>query len=214
MTARGTHVKICGLCSAEDAAVAAQAGADAVGVVLAGGSRHVDVSDARMVFADVPSFVVRVGVFVDPSADEIVEAIELLGLSVVQLHGRETPEFCAAVGAPVIKAFRVGDAFDPGEVEPYRRYVAAVLLDTLVPGKDGGTGRAFAWDAALMPEGMPVVLAGGLAPENVGEAIRVMRPHGVDVSSGVESSPRHKDPARVSAFVAAVRAADEQGGER
>jgi phosphoribosylanthranilate isomerase len=178
--------------------------------VLAGGPRHLDPDEAREVLAGVPSSVTRVGVFVDPSAQEVAESVEMLRLRGVQLHGSESPEFCAAVWASVIKAFRVGEGFDPAVMEPYRDHVAAVLLDTLVPGAIGGTGRSFRWDSALSTGEPPVVLAGGLRPDNVGEAIRLMRPYAVDVSSGVESSPRHKDPALMAAFVAAVRAADEE----
>lgn len=210
MTARRTRVKICGVCSYEDAAAAVAAGANAVGVVLAGGPRHLELREAAEVLAAVPRSVTRIGVFVDPSAREVAEAVEVLRLRGVQLHGSESPAFCSTAWASVIKAFRVGEGFDPAVMEPYRDCIAAALLDTLVPGEAGGTGRTFRWDIALATGGPPVMLAGGLTPENVGEAIRRMRPYAVDVSSGVESSPRRKDHARMAAFVAAVRAADEE----
>lgn len=214
MGAHRTRVKVCGLTSATDAEVAVRAGADAVGVVLADSPRRVTPAEAAVVLEPVPPSVLRVGVFVDPALDEVVEAVRVAGLTAVQLHGGETPAFCVdvheATGVAVIKAFRVGAGYAPEDVEPYRGGVEAVLLDTYVKGTAGGTGETFAWDPALLPDGVPVWLAGGLAPANAAEAVRAMHPYGVDVSSGVEARMRVKDPARVEAFVAAVRAVDEE----
>jgi phosphoribosylanthranilate isomerase len=205
-----TRVKVCGLCSAADARASVRAGADALGVILVPESRrHVTPEEADAILADLPPFVSRIGVFVDADADEVAEVARRLGLTAVQLHGAESPEYCASMPVPVVKAFRVGPEFDPAVMEPYRGVVAAVLLDTLVEGTHGGTGRAFAWeDVGPLQAPAPVIVAGGLKPSNVAIAIRALRPFAVDVSSGVEERPRHKDANRLAAFVAAVRAAD------
>lgn len=205
-----TRIKICGLTRAEDAAAAVAAGADALGVVLAPSKRQVTLDQAAAVFADVPPLVARVGVFVDAQADAVWEAVARLGLTAVQFHGDEAPETCAAAPVPVIKALRVEPGFDAADVGRYRGAVAALLLDTYVAGEHGGTGMAFDWDrvAGLLPRDIPVVLAGGLGPDNVAEAVRTLRPYAVDVSSGVEQAPAVKDHAKVAAFCEAVRAAD------
>lgn len=213
MMARRTLVKICGLCSPEDASAAsAIPGVTVVGVVLAPGPRHLELDEARKVLGDVPPHVSRAAVFVDPTVDEVERAIEVLGLRVVQLHGSETPEFCAAVNVPVVKTFRVGWGFDLSEIEPYRDLVLAVLLDSFVPGVAGGTGTTFRWDPSLRVSHPAMMIAGGLTPGNVADAMRIMRPTAVDVSSGVESRPRRKDPELMRAFVEAVRKADEEVG--
>lgn len=206
-----TRIKMCGLTRAEDAAAAVAAGADALGVVLAPSKRRVTVEQAASVLADVPPLVARVGVFVDAHADEVWEAVSRLGLTAVQFHGVEAPETCAAAPVPVIKALRVGPGFDPALADAYRGSVAALLLDTYVAGgAQGGTGVAFDWYgvAGRLPAWAPVVLAGGLGPANVAEAVRALRPFAVDVSSGIEAAPGVKDHAVMDEFVAAVRTAD------
>ncbi|MDP2181647.1 MAG: phosphoribosylanthranilate isomerase [Actinomycetota bacterium] len=208
---RRTRVKICGLTSAADAAGAVRAGADAVGVLLAESPRQVSVSEAEEILAAVPPFVARVGVFVDAPADYVEAAVRRLGLHAVQFHGDESPEQCAAAPAPVIKVLKVGTGFDSSVVEPYRGSVAAVLLDTYELAKSGGTGKTFCWQGITsLPGWAPFVLAGGLTPGNVGEAIATLCPYAVDVSSGVEERPRAKDRLLMQAFVAAVRAADAE----
>ncbi len=207
-----TRIKMCGITTPADAAAAVDAGADAVGVVLAESPRRVTLDEAVAVLADVPPLVARVGVFVDADPAFVREAVARLGLTAAQFHGDETPEACRAVGVPVIKAVRVRD---PGSVRALTRFAgvaAAMLLDTHVPRIPGGTGRVFDWDAVarVLPRVAPIVLAGGLDAANVGEAIRVLRPFAVDVSSGIERSPGIKDPTRMAAFVTAVRAADEE----
>ena len=207
-----TRIKICGLTRPEDAAAAVAAGADALGVVLAPSKRRVTLDQAAAVFAEVPPLVARIGVFVDAHADEVWEACARLSLTAVQFHGDETPETCDAAPVPVIKALRVGPGFDPAQVDDYRGTVAALLLDTLVPGgEQGGTGVAFDWHAVAsrLPRWAPVLLAGGLGPDNVAEAIGALRPFAVDVSSGVEIAPGVKDHRLIERFVAAVRNADE-----
>lgn len=205
-----TRIKICGLTSAGDAAAAVAAGADAVGVVLAPSKRRVSLERAAEVLAGVPPHVERVGVFVDERPEVVREAVERLGLTSVQYHGSETPEDCAAISVPVTKALRVGPDFDPSAAEPYRGAIFGLLLDTFVPGEQGGTGVAFDWDslAGRLPCVAPVVIAGGLRPDNVGDMVRVLRPFGVDVSSGVEVSPGVKDHRLMNEFIAAVQAAD------
>ena len=211
MSVPRTRVKVCGLCSPTDARAAARAGADALGVILVPGSpRHVTIAEAAAIFEAAPASLKRVGVFVDSPLEDVAAAAVSLGLSAVQLHGSESPGYCRRLQVPVIKSFRVGAAFDPRRVEQYRGVVAAILLDTLVEGVAGGSGRAFDWESvAGMPHVAPLVVAGGLAPSNVGAAIRALRPCAVDVSSGVEETVRHKDPERLAAFITAVREADD-----
>ncbi len=206
-----TRVKVCGITTPVDAAAAVRAGADALGVILSDSVRQVTLEEAEAICAAVPPFVARVGVFVDAPEHFVAEAIGRLNLTAVQFHGTESPERCAATPAPVIKAVRVGVEFDPAGAEPYRGSVSALLYDTYVEGMDGGTGRTFPWEAALpLPEWAPVIVAGGLRPSNVSGAIAALSPFAVDVSSGVEERPRHKDKISLYAFVAAVRAADEE----
>ncbi|MRS11697.1 MAG: phosphoribosylanthranilate isomerase [Actinobacteria bacterium] len=207
-----TKIKICGLTRAGDALAASAAGADALGVVLAPSKRRVTLEQAAEVFAPVPAHVARVGVFVDASVDEMREAVVRLDLTAVQLHGSETPETCEAMGVPVVKALRVGPGFDPAEAQRYCNVVSLFLLDTLVPGEQGGTGVAFDWNSVIghLPECAPFVVAGGLHAGNVGEVVRLLRPFAVDVSSGVETSPGIKDHQRIEEFIAAVRAADHE----
>ncbi|MBE0416916.1 MAG: phosphoribosylanthranilate isomerase [Coriobacteriia bacterium] len=206
-----TRVKVCGLASAVDAAEAVRAGADALGVVLAESPRQVTLTEAEEIFATIPPFVARVGVFVDAPVDYVERAVARLNLAAVQFHGSESAECCAAAPAPVIKALRVRPEFDAAEFDVYRGTVAALLFDTYVEGVDGGTGRTFPWQSASpLPSWVPVIVAGGLNPVNVGGAIRTLGPYGVDVSSGVEERLRQKDQLKLHAFVAAVRAADEE----
>lgn len=206
-----TRVKVCGLASATDAAEAVRAGADALGVILAESQRQVTLTEAERIFAAVPPFVARVGVFVDAPADYVERAVARLSLAAVQFHGSETPERCAAAPAPVIKAVRVRPDFDTNELDAYRGTIAGLLFDTYVEGMDGGTGKTFPWsEVAPLPDWAPVIVAGGLTPVNVGGAIDALAPFGVDVSSGVEERLRQKDRFKLHAFVAAVRAADEE----
>lgn len=208
-----TRIKICGLTRAEDAAAAVAAGADALGVVLAPSKRQVTLEQAAAVLAAAPPLVARIGVFVDAPADFVREAVARLGLVAVQFHGDETPESCAHAPVPVIKALRVGPGFGPESADRYRHSVAALLLDTYVPGGErGGTGVAFDWYdvAGRLPGWAPVLLAGGLEPGNVGGAVRALRPFAVDVSSGVESAPGLKDHGLIDSFCAAVCAADRE----
>lgn len=204
-----TRIKICGVTRAEDAAAAVAAGADAIGVIFAPSPRRVTIEKAARVLADVPPPVARIGVFVGAPAEEIVSAVETCGLTAVQLSGGEPPEFCDALPCPVIKVIHVGTRFDVAWAEPYRGHAAALLLDTLVTGKAGGTSRTFDWQAAgELPGWAPAIVAGGLNPTNVGACVRTLRPFAVDVSSGVEASKGIKDHNKILAFCTAVRDAD------
>ena len=206
-----TRIKVCGLTSAADAAEAVRAGVDAVGVVLAESPRQVSIEEAEEILRDVPPYVARVGVFVDAPVDFVERAVRMAGLTVAQFHGSESPEICADAPASSVRSFKVGPEFDTEALEPFRGRVAAVLLDTYHPKLDGGTGETFDWHGVPpVPEWTPMILAGGLNPANVGAGIEALRPFAVDVSSGVEERPRHKDRQRLYAFVAAVRAADER----
>lgn len=207
-----TRIKVCGITRPEDAVAAAAAGADAVGVVFAPSPRQVTAARAAEVLSALPDEVRRVGVFVNPSLEEVAEAVELARLDMVQLHGEESPEFCVAVGMPVAKAVRVGPDFDSAMIEPYRGAITLLLLDTYVPGVAGGTGLPFGWHelAGRLPSTAPIAVGGGLRSYNVAEAIRVLRPFAVDVSSGVEASPGIKDVRLMEAFVAEVRAANRE----
>lgn len=202
-----TRVKICGIRTEAAAAAAVEAGADAVGFVFYPPSpRFVSPTRAAALARMLPPFVVRVGVFVNAPV-EVVEAVaQEVGLDAVQLHGDEPPEVCARLSIRVIKAVRVDG---PEAVVRARGYpVCALLLDAHLPGRYGGTGRRFDWSLARALD-RPVILSGGLTPDNVAEAIRQARPYAVDVSTGVETHGE-KDPEKITAFVQAVRQADRQ----
>lgn len=197
------RVKICGISEIETALVAAEAGADAIGLVFAPSQRRVSVAQARAISAAMPPFVNRVGVFADEVPSRVEEVVTACGLDVIQLHGDEPPEVCAELRMPILKAIRVKDASSLEVMGAY--HVAAFLLDTYVAGVAGGSGRPFDWDlAAQAARSARIVLSGGLTPDNVQEALSRVRPYGVDVSSGVETNGR-KDPQKIRAFVARVR---------
>jgi indole-3-glycerol phosphate synthase/phosphoribosylanthranilate isomerase len=203
-------VKICGITSKDDAAMAVAAGADALGFVFWPKSpRAVDAATARDIAATLPPFILRVGVFVDTPPAEMRRIADEVGLDMVQLHGHESVAEVAQAPRRAVKAVRVGPGFQPEEALRYGGTAAALLLDTRVDGEGspGGTGRTFDWSLVRpVREGTPfLILAGGLHPDNVAEAIAAVRPDAVDVSSGVESAPGRKDPAKVRAFVDAVR---------
>jgi len=201
-------VKICGITSAEDARVAVEAGADAIGFIFVPNTpRWVEVAAAREIATSLPEGVKKVGVFMGEPVERVNRVVREVPLDLVQLHGDETAEAAELVEAPVIKVVRVRGEID---VEGLRAYKAsAYLLDTYVETAHGGTGRTFDWSLALpvVGAGLPVLLSGGLTPENVAEAVRRVRPFGVDVSSGVETSPGRKDAEKVRAFVANAKGA-------
>jgi phosphoribosylanthranilate isomerase len=201
-------IKICGVTNASDARVAADAGADAIGLMFYSGSpRQITMEVAQEISRSLPASVIKTGVFVDPDPSEVFAAIQLCNLNLLQFHGAETPEFCQQFGVMTMKAFRVQNADSLAALSDFR--TDAFLLDSYVAGKSGGTGETFNWDMAVKAKqfGRPIFLAGGLTPENIASAIRAVEPFGVDVSSGVEFSPGRKDPEKIRAFIAAARAA-------
>jgi phosphoribosylanthranilate isomerase len=204
-------VKICGIRTPEDGALAVEAGADALGFVFWFMSpRKVTPAQAAAIASALPAAVLRVGVFVDAPRDEMLRISEAVGLDLLQLHGEEPPEALAGLSLPALKAVRVGKSFTATEALRYADCARGIVVDTRLPGETrlpGGTGVPFDWSLVKeLAERVPfLMLAGGLSPENVAEAVRAVRPHAVDVSSGVERMPGKKDPARVRAFVAAAR---------
>ena len=200
------RIKICGLTNAADAVTAVEAGADALGFMFFEGSkRNISTTAAAGIIQELPPMIVKVGVFVNPTAEFVRDAIETSGLDTLQFHGEETPEFCAQFGLPVIKAFRIKDRTSLAACAAYRD--CAWLLDSYVESALGGTGVAFDWKVAVEAVKLhhKLILAGGLKVETVADAVRRVRPYGVDVSSGVESAPGKKDHAKIRAFIAAVR---------
>ncbi len=215
-----TRVKICGITRVGDGVAAARAGADAIGLVFwAGTPRVVTIEQARAIVAALPAFVSVVALFVDPQPAHVRSVLAAVPVAVLQFHGREEADLCRAFGRPYVKAVPVArEAGSSGLLEYAARYSdAAGLLFDAPPadGLPGGTGRTFDWSALPSDVGRPVILSGGLTAANVGEAIRRVRPWGVDVSSGVEALDDRgapvrglKDPARIAAFIEEVRHAD------
>jgi len=202
------RVKICGICSAEDALAAAQAGADALGFMFyERSSRYLTPEKAAEIISVLPPFISKTGVFVDADEKTIRRVLSGVPLDALQFHGNESHEFCSRFSLSVIKAFRMQDERSLTGLKAYQ--TAAWLLDSYVPGELGGTGQVFNWDLAKRAGefGRPIILAGGLNPQNVAEAVHRVEPFAVDVSSGVETAPGRKDPALMLAFIQAVRSA-------
>jgi phosphoribosylanthranilate isomerase len=204
------RIKICGITNLEDARVAVQAGADALGFIFVSQSpRFIELNDATDIIHTLPPFVATVGVFVDASVETVRMFSEICGLDTLQFHGEESPSYCQRfTDFKVIKAFRIQDADSLQQLPQYKSCTSAWLLDSYVPGKPGGTGTCFNWDLATQAKnlGHPVILAGGLTPDNVSPAVQTVRPFGIDVSSGVESAPGRKDPQKIAQFIQAARA--------
>jgi phosphoribosylanthranilate isomerase len=199
-----TRAKICGICRLEDALLADQLGADAIGLVFyAGSKRCVDIPLAARISAAIGPFVTRVGLFVNPDRAQVEEAIECAGIQVLQFHGDESRDFCASFGRPYIKALRFRT---PNElVDEARGFMdaMAILVDSYQPDAYGGTGKSFDW-SGLPDLHRPLVLAGGLTAENLARAVHEARPYALDVSSGVESEPGRKDAAKMRAFLSGL----------
>jgi phosphoribosylanthranilate isomerase len=195
------RVKICGITNRGDAHAAVDAGADALGFIFVRESpRYIEPHIAAGISAELAPFVSVVGVFADESREVVAGVRKMCCLNAVQLHGNESPEYCRDLSCAVIKAFRMADDFDLGTLEKYQ--VRGFLLDTAVEGKLGGTGLAFDWRRAVPAKKYgPVILAGGLNPENVAEAVKTVRPYGVDVSSGVEGAPGKKDHEKIRKLI-------------
>jgi phosphoribosylanthranilate isomerase len=200
-----TRVKICGLSRPEDALAACRFGADAIGLLFYPPSpRGVDIDAARRIRRALPPFITVVGVFVDPQPGFLRQAIHEVCLDVVQFHGDETPEFCAACERPYIKAVRVHEDVALGDVASRYAGASALLLDSYETEKRGGTGKTFDWSLIPADIGMPFILAGGLGPDNVASAVAEVAPFAVDGNSGVEASPGIKDHAKIDAFIREV----------
>ena len=222
-----TWVKICGITNLEDALIAVDAGADALGFVFYEKSpRNVDVETVRMITSKLPDSVEKVGVFVQQSVEQVRENAKHAGLTAAQLHGDGLTKEVWSSSRPVIESLGVskiipvipGGSLDNGGIlisQRSRDKIFALLIDAPKNGLPGGTGEKFDWQKARgrvesLGFMVPVIVAGGLKPDNVGEALDLFHPFGVDVSSGVEAKPGKKDPAKVRAFVNAVRAAEKR----
>ena len=194
-------VKVCGMTSLEDALVAVEGGADAVGFIFYKKSpRSVTMKTVREIVLELPPFVDTVGVFVDETAEQINKIADYCNLDIIQLHGDESPTFCKKIRRKVIKAFRIKDMQSVKKISNFQ--VSGFLLDTFSENLHGGTGKVFDWNLALPAKKFgPVIMAGGLTPNNVQQAVRQIRPYGVDVCSGVESEPGIKDHKKVRAFL-------------
>lgn len=199
------RVKICGNVTLKDTLAAVEAGADAVGFVFHARSPRVASPKAvASIVSHLPPFVTPVGVFVNEKPDVVRQIMSDCGLAYAQLHGEESPQYCAELRFPVLKGIRVRSREDLAMLALYR--VKAILLDAYVEGVVGGTGTTFDWALAVEAKVWgPIILAGGLTPDNVVEAISRVQPYGVDVSSGVEAAPGVKDHAKVRAFVKSVK---------
>lgn len=204
-----TAVKICGITRLEDALAAVRAGAHAIGLVFCRASpRCVAPAEAGAIIRALPPFITTVGLFVDAPAAEVSSTLAQAPVQLLQFHGAERPDYCRQFRRPYVKAVRMRPGVDLLQYARDYHDARALLLDAYVEGLHGGSGVAFDW--SLIPSGLPlpVILSGGLIAENVGDAVRRVRPCAVDVSSGVESARGIKDPAKIAAFIAGVRNAD------
>lgn len=210
------RVKICGITRAEDAAAAVDAGADALGFVFyRDSSRSVSVDEACRISRELPPFVSRVALFLEPAAADVQAVLDRLRPDMLQFHGRETPQFCGRFAWPYIKSVSMGD--EQVNLQAWGAHypdARALLLDANRAGAAGGSGESFDWQREIDIPNTPIVIAGGLHADNVGEAIERFAPYAVDVSSGVESAAGVKDARRLRAFMAAVSRARPGGIER
>lgn len=210
------RVKICGITNLPDALLAAELGADALGFIFYPKSpRYIAPSAAGKIIAHLPPFVTTVAVMVNESLEGAREILAESGCRMAQLHGEESPEYLRELGFPAIKALSVATTDDLAILEQYP-YARAFLLDTKVPGQRGGTGITFDWTLAREARrfNRPIILAGGLSPENVGQALETAAPFGIDISSGIEISPGRKDLQRMVELFTAVREADARRSQR
>jgi phosphoribosylanthranilate isomerase len=207
------RVKICGITSLDDALWAVEAGADALGLIFVERTpRYVTPAAAAAIVAGLPPFVCPVGVFWDHPPVHVAAVVAECGLGALQLHGVEPPEVVAAMPRPVLKTIKVRDAADLVQLDHYKP--AAFLLDSPARWSEGEARIPISWTLARQAAARDrVILSGGLTPETVGEAVRVVRPWGIDVNSGVEATPGRKDPAKVQQFIRAARAAVAAGEE-
>jgi phosphoribosylanthranilate isomerase len=201
-------VKICGITNIDDAVAAVDFGADALGFVFFEKSpRYISHANAATIIKKLPSFTTTIGVFVNEKPEQIEKIIDLTHIDAVQLHGNEPPEMCD-ISRRVIKAIRVKSLESLDPLINYKDKVSAFLLDTFTPDILGGTGQIFNWDIAIYAKQFgKIILAGGLTPDNVAEAIRRVRPYGVDVSSGVEAKKGKKDYRKMKLFIERAKGA-------
>lgn len=206
-----TRVKFCGITRIDDALEAAVLGVDAIGLIFAEASKRRVTADLAATIAwSLPPFVTRVGLFLNHDVEAVCHVLDRVPLDVLQFHGEEPPDFCRAFGKPYLKAVPMTPEVDLGRVMHDYADASALLLDTHVDGAAGGTGRTFDWDRVPHGLGLALVLAGGLDPDNVADAVRRVRPYAVDVASGIERAPGIKDSGRMKRFIEAVR---RGGGE-
>jgi phosphoribosylanthranilate isomerase len=199
------RVKICGITNAEDARDAIELGADALGFIFADSPRKIKVKDAKPIIESLPPFTSCVGLFVNEYVERVVEVCEFCGIGTVQLHGDEPPEYLNDLtGFNVIKAFRVRDE---SVIDSLKKYSAkAFLLDSFMEDKQGGTGTVFPWEIARKAgEFGQIIIAGGLTPENIADAVTIAHPYGVDVATGVEKSPGKKDKELMKKFISIAK---------
>ncbi|WP_320819065.1 phosphoribosylanthranilate isomerase [Thalassolituus sp.] len=205
-----TRIKICGITRAEDALAVVDAGADALGLVFYPPSpRAVDIAAAKMIVADVPAFVSVTALFVNPTVEEVQSVLDSVRIELLQFHGDEEDAFCRQFNRPYIKALRVRQASDL--VASCLRFPSAlgILLDSYKPGVPGGTGETFDWSLVPATPPKPIILAGGLVPENVAAAIEQVAPFAVDISGGVEAAKGIKDHGKINEFVKEVYRVDQ-----
>ncbi|MGJ8687330.1 MAG: phosphoribosylanthranilate isomerase [Spongiibacteraceae bacterium] len=206
-----TRVKICGVTRLDDALAAIDAGADALGFVFYEKSpRAISVSAAADIIVQLPAFVSKVALFVDASRADVEEVLQRCAIDLLQFHGDESAEYCASYGRPYMKALRMSDGLDVQSLCSEYHSASAILLDSYRPGTPGGTGSTFEWHRIPADLPLPLVVAGGLAADNVAQLIGERRPYAVDVSGGVELKKGVKSHALITDFMAAVRAADAQ----
>lgn len=205
------RIKICGITRPDDGAAAARLGADAIGLVFYPASpRAVTITQARAVVESIPPLMTVVGLFVDPEPAFVEEVLCSVPLGLLQFHGDERPEDCRRYRRPYLKAVRMRDGVDVEQVMRDFNDASGVLLDSYQPGTQGGTGNRFDWARVPSARTKPIVLAGGLTPDNIEEAIREVRPTAVDVSGGVEAAKGIKDLAKMAAFIRGVRNAESR----
>ncbi len=205
-----TRIKICGITRAEDAWAAIQAGADALGFVFYPPSpRCVEVGAAASIIRSLPPFVTTVALFVNADRETIAGVLEETGIDLIQFHGNECPDYCAEHGRPWIKAVRMKDDVDLDKLARDYADARALLLDAYRPGVPGGTGEAFDWGRIPAELAGRIVLAGGLTPDNVAEAVRQVRPYAVDVSGGVEAEKGIKDADKIKRFIRGVQLGEQ-----
>ncbi len=205
-----TRVKICGITRLEDAINAIEAGADALGFVFyAPSPRAIEISKARDIITRLPAFVTTVGLFVNAERDTIAEAVAVAGIDLLQFHGNECPEYCAAHGRRWIKAVRMRDDIDLHKIAADYSASAGLLLDAYRPGVPGGTGETFDWQRIPEDLAAKIILAGGLDADNISTAIHQLHPYAVDVSGGVEASKGIKDAQKIKRFIRGVTLGNE-----